>query len=258
MGKKKTTILGSENEEELKAKKSVKLEQKKLREGKTASKTNEAMDSVNPVMTQEESPSKSKKTVHARSKAYKSAKSSVSVDKVYSVTEGLQLLRKVSLTKFTPTVELHITLKKAPDGKIVVSLPHVVGKAKRVAIADDTTIAKIESGTFDFDVLVASPAQMAKLVKFAKTLGPKGLMPNPKNGTVSDKPEEAAKKLAADTSTTLKLDKTGPVIHTSVGKLSLEDQKLEENIKAIFAVLPSNLKKAVLKSTMSPAIKIQA
>jgi large subunit ribosomal protein L1 len=277
MGKKRAAIIGSPEEDQLKVQKDVKREQKKLREGKSV-KSAETKE-VQPVVTtptesvsevkhaptslplqstpQGDSETKTPKKTHHRSKSYLSLKSQVSPDKIYPLTDGLALLRKISSTKFDSTVELHLILKSNPTSKLTVALPHSFGKSRTVAIATDAVIANIEKGHIDFDVLVASPSQMSKLVKFAKVLGPKGLMPNPKNGTVSDKPEDTAKKLSQDTSTSLKLDKSGPVIHTSIGKLSFKDDQLEENITAVLSTLSGNLRKVVLKSTMSPAIKIQ-
>lgn len=264
MGKKRAAVIGSSDEEAVKAKKAVKREQKKLREGEVVEKPVEI--SAEPVtqseaVTETKAPAATKKQPkesQVRSKPYQAAKSKINIEKTYSLSDALPLLRTVGLTKFDPTVELHVVMKSAPTNKLTVSLPHMEVKTKKIAIATDDVIKQIEAGKIGFEVLVATPAQMGKLVKFAKVLGPKGLMPNPKNGTVTDKPEEAAKKLAADTTVTLKLDKSGPVIHTTVGKLSLQDNQLTENIAAVLAPInPTNLRKIVLKSTMSPAIKIQ-
>ncbi len=258
MGKKRAAVIGSSDEENLKAKKAVKREQKKLREGEVVEKP-QVEESLTPVVEQNKiSPKKVVKETQARSKPYQAAKAKINSEKTYSLSDALPLLRTVGLTKFDPTVELHVVMKSAPTNKLVVSLPHMEVKTKKVAIATDDVIKQLEAGKIDFEVLIATPAQMGKLVKFAKVLGPKGLMPNPKSGTVTDKPEEAAAKLAADTTVTLKLDKSGPIIHTTVGKLSLKDSELSENISAVLAPInPTNLKKVVLKSTMSPAIKIQ-
>lgn len=282
MGKKRAVALGSEDEEKLKAKHQIQAEQKRLREGKTAKapglgggqrvvdttaetlveyeKVQEKLSEITHTEAPTPTDTKTKKKVASRSRssAYKQAKSHIKSDNVYPLSEGLTLLRQVSIGKFDSTVELHIVLKKAPENKLAVLLPHAFGKTKKVAIATDEVIKQIEANQINFDLLVASPAQMAKLVKFAKILGPKGLMPNPKSGTVSPNPEEAAKKLSSDTSTSLKLDKSGPVIHTSIGKLSFSDKQLQENIAAILQVVGSNSSKVVLKSTMSPAIKIAA
>ncbi len=255
MGKKRATIIGSENEDLERSKKAVKLEQKKLRTGKsvaihesTPTPTVVAEPTVTPV---------SKKPEHHRSKAYSTAKTQVDPSKTYSYPEAIKLLRSISLTKFDPSVELHVTLKTIPETKLTVNLPHAVGSAKKVSIATDEVIAQIETGKIDFDILVASPTQMAKLVKFAKVLGPKGLMPNPKNGTVSDNPESAAKRLASDQSTALKVDKAASAVHIKIGKLTFTDSQLSENVSAVLAMLTkSSPKKVVLKSTMSPAIKV--
>lgn len=254
MGKKKVAILGSENEDQLRSKKAVKLEQKKLRTGKEVKKEEEI--SPTPDIPIPSTPSKpSRRTVHIRSRSYKLAKTQVQPD-AYSVTEGLKLLHLVSLTKFDPTVELHITLaeKSAPRE---VDLPHGTGKVKRIAIATDNVVTQIEKGVINFDILLATPAQMAKLVKLAKILGPKGLMPNPKTGTIVNDPDTLAKSLAAKNSVSLKTEKDAPLIHLTVGRLSLGDAKLSANIQAVLTGLSGlQVKKVVLKSTMSPAIKL--
>ncbi|KKU78514.1 MAG: 50S ribosomal protein L1, partial [Candidatus Amesbacteria bacterium GW2011_GWA2_47_70] len=172
----------------------------------------------------------------------------------------IKLLRDVSLTKFDATVELHLVLKEKGLSKEI-ELPHPTGFARRVAIADDATMAKIAAGKIDFDVLLASPADMPKLVKYAKVLGPRGLMPNPKNGTIVDNPAATAKKLAGSNTISVKTEKDAPLIHTVVGKLSMTDVQLIDNTSVILnSLFPkesiSQISKAVLKSTMSPAIKL--
>ncbi len=269
MGKKAVAIIGSVNEEELKKKAAEKLHQKKLRQGKgerVVDTTAESLaelevvekklqESQNLQPQEPTSKTSSFKKSRVRSKPYQAAKSKVGVSKVYTISDAIKLLRDISLTKFDATVELHLVLKEKGAPKEV-ELPHSTGKTRRVAIADEATVAKIESGKIDFDVLYASPNQMGKLVKFAKVLGPKGLMPNPKNGTVVADPTSAIKKLS-DKSVVLKTEKEAPLIHTIVGKLSASDQQLTANIKAILDAFEGKLVKVVLKSTMSPAIKIQ-
>jgi large subunit ribosomal protein L1 len=161
------------------------------------------------------------------------------------------------MAKFDETVELHInTIESGISGTMI--LPHGTGKEIRVAIADDAILSEVEKGKINFDVLIATPAQMPKLAKVARVLGPRGLMPNPKNGTISDKPEEAAKKFQGG-QMGFKTESKNPLIHLSVGKTSFEDTQLEENIKtAISAVKRSRIRKVTLKSTMSPGIRIQA
>jgi large subunit ribosomal protein L1 len=136
-------------------------------------------------------------------------------------------------------------------------LPNGTGKKTKVAIADDALIAEVEKGVISFDILVATPSMMPKLAKVAKVLGPKGLMPNPKNGTITDKPEEVAKKYEGG-QVNFKTETKTPIIHLTVGKMSFGHEKLTENINALItAVKKSNIVNATLKSTMSPGIKLK-
>ncbi|HSD98826.1 MAG TPA: hypothetical protein VLB73_03990 [Patescibacteria group bacterium] len=198
-----------------------------------------------------------------RSENYKKATSLVEKSKHYSVKEALALLDKTHLAKFDETVELHInTVAEGISGQI--TLPHGTGKTTRVAIlapskdakAADELLKKIEAGKIDFDVLVATPDAMPKLAKVAKVLGPKGLMPNPKAGTVTPNPEAVAKSYEGG-QIRFKTEAKAPIMHLTVGKLSFGADKLSENIEAMLkAVKMENVKKVTLKSTMSPAIKL--
>jgi len=285
MGKKRISVIGSDEENVLKAKKAVKLEQKKLREGLPAGKAGktakapglaggqrvvdtsaeslaeleEIQKRSDIVVPDAETKSKSKKIIKVRSSAYKTAKGKIDITKNYSVSDALKLLKEVNLTKFDPTIELHINLGKT-GVNVTCELPYSTGKTRRIAVADDDLIKKLESGdlNLNLDLLLASPSQMPKLVKFAKILGPKGLMPNPKTGTVVEDPVAAAKKLSGSNSVLLKTEKSAPLIHTVVGKLSQSEKELTANIASILSALsPSGITKVVLKSTMSPAIKLQ-
>ena len=250
MGKIKVATLGTEDEQEKRDKKAVQNEQKKMRESKSTEV--KAQDTVTESVAKTARIKKTK----IRSKSYQAAKLLTSLDISHSVPESITLLRKVSLTKFDGSVELHITLKDKGFAKEV-DLAHPFGKAKRVVEASDEVIADIESGKFDFDILIATPAQMGKLVKFAKILGPKGLMPNPKNGTVTTDIKFAIQKFSSNQNLKLKSEKDSPAIHTTVGKLSMNNEQLTQNISAVLAVIPSGrVAKIILKSTMSPAIKI--
>jgi len=125
-------------------------------------------------------------------------------------------------------------------------------------VADEAILAEVEKGKINFDVLVATPSMMPQLAKVARVLGPRGLMPNPKNGTITDKPEEAIKKLSAG-QVSFKTESAAPIIHVSIGKLSFEDKKLNDNMKAMLtAIGEANIKSAILKSTMSPAIRLES
>ncbi len=185
------------------------------------------------------------------------ANSSVVAKKTnYPVKNGIELLRKFKKSNFDETVELHINTKeKGISGQV--ALPHGTGKKIRIKVADDALIAQVEQGKIDFDVLVATPDMMPKLAKVAKILGPRGLMPNPKAGTISDKPQEVIERLSAG-QVSYKTESAAPIIHMSVGKLSFEDDKLSENIQSVLSSIgTAKISSVTLKSTMSPAIRLQ-
>lgn len=196
-----------------------------------------------------------KTTQRSRSKNYIMVARLVDKTKKYTLSEALELLPKLHLASFDETVELHINTL---DNKITATatLPHGTGKKTRVAIADDKIIEDVAKGKINFDVLLAEPAMMPKLARVAKFLGPRGLMPNPKNGTITTNPKDLAKKFEGG-QVTFKTEAKFPIMHLSVGKLSLGTKKLTENIQAALqAVKPENIKKVTLKSTMSPGIKV--
>lgn len=190
-----------------------------------------------------------------RSKKYKTVAKLVDRTKLYSLVDALDTLPKIKMSTFDETVELHITTtEKGITGTI--SLPHGTGKQRRVAVADEKIIENIEKGRVEFDVLLATPDMMPKLAKVARVLGPRGLMPNPKNGTITNNPEETMKKFQGG-HMNYKTESKSPIIHLSVGKLSFGTKKLEDNIQTVLVSLPqTKVKKITLKSTMSPGIKI--
>lgn len=198
-----------------------------------------------------------------KSASYQKIATLIDTNKKYKLTEALPLLEKIKRAKFDETVELHInTIEKGISGSL--TLPHGTGKKIRVIIANvsvdpknvEDLIKKIESGKIEFDVLVATPDSMPKLAKVARVLGPRGLMPNPKNGTVTQKPEEVAKKFEGG-QFNFKTESKFPIIHLAVGKLSFGDKKLEDNITtAVKAIKTKNIKTLTLKSTLSPGLKL--
>jgi len=194
--------------------------------------------------------------VKVRGKAYQSAKTKIEPGKVYSLTEAVKLLKETSYASFGGSAEVHLVVsKKGLSGEAV--LPHFEAKAKVVEIASDETIKKIENNKIDFDILISTPAFMPNLVKFAKVLGPKGLMPNPKTGTITEKPEETLKKLSK-ASFVYKTEGSAPIIHSVFGKVSQKDEELETNLIALIKAINSkNILSAVIKATMGPAIKVK-
>lgn len=190
-----------------------------------------------------------------RSKKYVTTRSKVDKTKKYPVAEAIAAIKKLSYTKFDGTLTLDGVVKEV--GKVAsLTLPHATGKSIRVAIVDDALLAEIEAGTINFDALVTTPQYMPKLAKFARVLGPKGLMPNPKNGTVTPKPENKKAELEKGTFD-LKTEKKNPVIHVSIGKVSMEDSELIENIEALMTITKGKLLSASLSATMSPSVKLE-
>jgi len=201
-----------------------------------------------------------------RSKRYQEAAKLVDKTKTYPLPEAVGLVKKTSYTKFDGTVELHLNLnpntlgdKNPPAGGFrgSVSLPHGTGKQVRVVVADDAILKDIEGGKINFDILVSHPSMMPKLAKVARILGPKGLMPNPKTGTITEDVEKRVKELSHG-QVNFKTEPENPIIHLMVGKVSFDDKKLIDNTNAILdAVGRNKIAKATMTATMGPGIRMQ-
>ncbi|MBP9702734.1 hypothetical protein KBD69_03535 [Candidatus Woesebacteria bacterium] len=190
-------------------------------------------------------------------KAMTTAKSQVDRNKNYGIEEAVALVKKTNITSFNATVTLHLNLtaKDAPT-RVELTFPHAAGAAKKVAIVSDELLAKLDKNIIDFDILITTPAFMPKLAKYAKFLGPKGLMPNPKAGTVTPNPEAKAKEFEGG-KTQVKAEPKYPLMHVTVGKTSQPEAELVANIRAMIeAVRPKFIVKATLAATMSPGIKL--
>jgi large subunit ribosomal protein L1 len=195
------------------------------------------------------------KVARTHGKKYLAAKKLIDINKFYPLSEAIELIKKTSLSKFDGKVEAHVTVLDIGNcGEI--TFPHLETAAKKVVITNDTVLADIKAGKIDFDILIATPITMPKLLPFARTLGPKGLMPNPKNGTLTDKPEEAAKKLST-AKTVVATEKKTPVVHQIVGKVSQKETELIANVNELIKVItPAKIKKLSLCATMGPSIKV--
>ena len=222
-------------------------------------------------------------------KKYKAAAAKVNIDQLYQPQEAMALARETATTKFDSTVEVHIRTGLDPrqaDQQVrdVVVLPHGLGKTVRVLVFaagdgaaaaraagadlgadDDETLKKIEGGALDFDVAIATPDMMGKVGRLGRVLGPRGLMPNPKAGTVVP-PSDLARAINESKAgrVEFRLDKTAN-IHVSVGKASFAADKLYENFTALMDALrkarPSGakgiyLRRITVATTMGPGIKI--
>lgn len=206
-----------------------------------------------------------------RSKGYRKSAELIDKDKPYSLTDALDLAAKTSHVKFDASVELHVRLNVDPkqaDQNIrdSVVMPAGTGKTPRVATVtedNDAILNKLEKGEIDFDVLIATPGVMPKLAKYARLLGPKGLMPNPKSGTVTQDVKKAAEQAKAG-KIEYRVDSTG-IIHVAIGKVSFGPKKLEDNARAVLDSIkqnkPSSVKGIYVRSitattSMGPPIKV--
>ncbi len=257
MGKVRIASFGDEEQEQKDAKKKAeKKEQKKMAQNASEGIANEQISPEEAPKTDKKNKTKKKTVKRIRSKSYGAALTLVDRKNKYKISEALDLLEKLKRAKFDETVELHInTVKTGQFGNIM--LPYGTGKQVKVAIADDDLIAEVEKGKINFDILLAEPEMMPKLARIARFLGPKGLMPNPKNGTVTKNAKEAIKQFEAG-QLTIKSESKFPIVHLMVGKSSFGKEKLSKNIEAVLDLIkPSNITSATLKSTMSPGVKIQ-
>jgi large subunit ribosomal protein L1 len=218
-----------------------------------------------------------------RGKQYLEAEKKIDRQKAYPLADSIKLLKEASYAKFDQTVEMAINLNILQKHTVrdTVVLPFGTGKKVSVLVfakadkakeaqdagadfvGDDDLVEKIKGGWFDFDVAVATPDMMKSVGKIGQLLGKRGLMPNPKTGTVTNDIKRTVGELKKGR-IEFRADKSG-IIHLGIGKMSMEDNSLVENIKALYeGVLhkrPSDLKGEYIKSmyvsaTMSPGIKI--
>lgn len=222
------------------------------------------------------------------SKNKKAALEKIEPGKEYSLTDAANLVKEITFTKFDASVDIDVRLGVDPRKanqmvRGVVTLPHGTGKENRVLVlctpdkeaeakeagADfvglDDYIDKIQGGWTDIDVVITMPSVMAKVGKLGRVLGPRGLMPNPKSGTVTMEIGKAVQEVKAG-KIDFKVDRYG-IVHTSVGKVSFDAQKIYENarefIQTLIKLKPTAakgtyIKSIALSSTMSPGVKIDA
>lgn len=206
--------------------------------------------------------------------------------KLYPLDEGVSLLKKSARAKFDETIEVHVRLgidPKQTDQSIrgVFVLPHGLGKKKKIAViakgekvkeaetagadfvGSDDLIEKISKGWFDFDVLIATPDSMKDLARLGKILGPKGLMPNPKSGTITFDLAKTVKQVQLGR-VEYKNDAYG-IVHCPIGKASFEESQLRENFTAFITTVISSkpssskgiyIRSITLTSTMGPGISL--
>lgn len=189
-----------------------------------------------------------------RSKKYVALRSQVDKTKDYTLDQAIELVKRLS-RKNHKTITADVNYKET-GFSTEISFPHTTGKTVRVAIANDDILKQIEDGKIEFDVLVAKPDMMGKIAKFARVLGPRGLMPNPKNKTVTPDPEARKKELEAG-KVTIKTEKKAPLLHVQIGEVTQSEKELTENIQTLVKVLnPHKIQRLTISSTMSPGVKI--
>lgn len=233
-------------------------------------------------------PRKEENNMAKHGKKYAEAAKLIDRDATYEPLEAIELVKKAASAKFDETVEVAVRLgvdprKQDQNVRGVVVLPHGTGKTKRVLVfakgdkakeaeaagadyvGDQDLINKIQQGWFDFDVCVATPDMMSEVGKLGRILGGKGLMPNPKAGTVTFDVAKAVQEIKAG-KIEYRLDKAGQ-IHAPIGKVSFDAEKLNENLKALIDALnrakPAAAKGIYLKnisisSTMGPGARVNA
>ena len=218
-----------------------------------------------------------------RSKRYNEAIKKFDITKMYDLENGIEILKNIASSKFDETVEVafRLKLKKSHTIRDTLILPNTFGKEKRILVfakgdkakeakdagaayvGDNDFIEKIKGGWLDFDVVVATPEMMKEVGKLGPVLGRRGLMPNPKVGTVTLNIKEAVSELKKG-KIEFRADKSG-VVHLGLGKISMEENKLKENIKTFYDEIikkrPTDLKgeyinSMYISSTMSPGIRI--
>lgn len=257
MGKTKTAFVSGVSEEIKKEKKEAQKKSEKVHiSGLKGGQRIKAIE-AEPIVTEKEkeTESKKKKAPRVRGKKWTEAKTKVDRLKEYKLEEAIKLVQKTSYSKFDGTMEMHIVVKKQ-GLSVNVNLPFSAGKTKKIEVASDETLKKLKEGKIDFDILIATPEMMPKLVPFAKVLGPKGLMPNPKNKTLVTDLKKA--KEFSSNSITLKTEKDAPLIHTTFGKVSQKEEELKKNAQTIIDSLSTKqIIKAYVKATMGPAIKLK-
>lgn len=263
------------------------IEEVKAEEERQARKVERAAEEAEAALKPKGAAPVTRPLIERRGKKYREAFEKIEKGKVYSLKDALDLAIKTSPVKFDATVEAHVRLGVDPrqadqNIRTTVVLPNGNGKTVRVAVfapldlakkakeagadlaEDEEFLKRLEKGEIDFDILISTPTYMPKLGKFARMLGPKGLMPNPKAGTVTMDIEKAVKEAKAG-KVEYRVDKQA-IVHIGLGKVSFGTEKLLENANVFFDSLkaqkPASLKGNYVKSvflttSMGPSIAVE-
>lgn len=244
----------------------AKLNPNKANEKVASDKSPESSEKTEPKKVSKTEVKKESKTSHG--KKYQEVREKVERNKNYAVAAAVELAKEVSYTSFDGTIEIHINTS-AKNVRGLVSLPFASGKSLNVIafgkgaadsgadiVGDDAKLAEIAKGKINFDVIVTDPTWMPKLAGAAKVLGPRGLMPNPKNGTIATDLKKAVTEIKSG-KVEYKTERNGQVIHLSVGKVSQPSEEITQNIKLLLGTIgKTKIKQAVLAPTMGPSVKV--
>ncbi|PIP51460.1 hypothetical protein COZ61_00125 [Candidatus Berkelbacteria bacterium CG_4_8_14_3_um_filter_33_6] len=258
MGQQKTKIIGVEVEDTQKKvdKKSPRIV-KEFKKEVVQSEVNKVVKKVEKKKKSAEVTSR-KRFRFPRSKKYIVTKEDMlKLVKSGDLDSILTYLTKNVAKHETIELAINLTQKKGQDPvRKMINLPAGLVKTPKIVICNDDILSQLEKNIIDFDILITLPKMMSKLAKFAKILGPKGLMPNPKSGTVTEKPEEAKKELMLG-NVEVKQDKTN-IIHLPVGKIDWGVEKISKNIEAVIKEVPSNRVVSIfISSSQSPSFKLK-
>lgn len=193
-------------------------------------------------------------------KKYRAIVEKMEANKEYTIDEALDQIQTISYSKFEGTVEIHIKIsKKLENVRGTFTLPGGAVKQKKVLeVTDknvDEVVAKVKSGKIEFEVMVAEPKVMPKLASLAKILGPKGLMPNPKSGTVSEDVKAAAEEFRGGR-IEYKADKSN-IVHLAIAKVKTDKDTIKQNVEAILSQFPvPRIESVYITVTMGPSLKI--
>ncbi len=263
------------------------IEEVKAEEERQARKVEKAEKDAEDAKKKKGAAPKVRPLIERRGKKYQEVYKQIDRTKTYSLKDAIELAIKTNPTKFDATVEAHVRLGVDPrqadqNIRTTIVLPNGNGKTVRVAVfapldeakkakaagadiaEDDEFLKQLEKGKIDFDVLISTPQYMPKLGKFARLLGPKGLMPNPKAGTVTTDVEKAVKEAKAG-KVEYRVDKQS-IVHIGLGKVSFGKDKLLENAETFFSSLKSQkpasikgqyVKSVYLTTTMGPSIPVE-
>lgn len=261
MGKTKIATIDDSVKEEPKVKKTSEESEKKV-DSTTTTETSDKKKAKASKASQKKGKTK------YRSAKYKQASEKVEKSKRYPLTEAIDLAKQTSYSKFDGSLEIHLnTIAKNIRG--LVSLPFASGKKLKILafgtgagesgadiIGDDARLNEIIRGVTGFDVIVTTPDWMPKLARAAKVLGPRGLMPSPKNGTITNDLKKAVTEIQSG-KVEYKTEKNGQAIHLTLGKVSQKTDEIAQNTKILFnAVGKTRIRKAVISPSMGIGVKI--